>query len=250
MASQDIIANQESLQYGHITVNGAGLTVNGNVYNNGTLFQPQPEPDATITFGLCLGSAPQMDAAYFVGHAAEIDEMSRILQPAMPCRKQRRLVLGGMGGVGKTQLAIAYAERHQQSYDSVFWLNATSKLTLHADLRLVAGLRLPAQELERLDDEQVLARVHEWLSNPRHSRWLLIFDNYDEPAQFPISKYCPYAAHGSIIVTTRLPDYVHFGSDPIRVQPLSDIEESLDILQRRSHRQNVRLGELSVYRVL
>ena len=93
---------------------------------------------------------------------------------------------------------------------------------------------------ETLDDQRVLARVHEWLSNTKNSRWLLIFDNYDEPTQFDISQYCPYAAHGSIVITTRLPDQVQLSSDKVRVQPLRDTDESLEILQRRSRRQNVR----------
>lgn len=231
-------------QYGDILVEGSGVTVVGDV---GTLIVPRTEPDEVAKFGLCLGSALQIDSAQFIGRTAEIEEIRRLFQLGRELARQQRVALGGMGGMGKTQLAIAYATRYQQMYDSIFWLNATSSLTLHADLRLVMGRLLPVYEIERLNDEQVLARFLEWLSRSGNTRWLLIFDNYDEPDEFDIAKYCPYAAHGSVILTTRLPDYVHLSSERIRLQPLNNIEDSLEILQKRSRRQDVRTSKSFAY---
>lgn len=232
-------------QYGDVTVQGTGLTVVGDIYNGGSLSDLQRGSDESMKFGLCLGSAPQIDPTYFVGREAELEEMGNILQPEQP--KQQRLVLGGIGGVGKTQLAIAYAERFRQRYDTVFWLNATSQQTLNADLRLVAGRILQASEMERLNEDQILTRVHEWLSKVNNTRWLLIFDNHDEPAQFDINKFCPYTAHGAVIVTTRLPDCVNLSSDKIRMQPLANIQESLDLLYKRSQREKTADGKLILY---
>lgn len=234
-------------RYENVSANGPGLTVVGNFYNSGTLLQRPPNPEEFTKFGLCLGGAPQIDPAYFVTRATYINGIHRALHPQAAPTKQQRVLLGGMGGVGKTQLAIAYAERYEQYYDSIFWLNATSQLTCNVSLRLVAGRVIRAQQLERLNDDQVLARVCEWLSNPQNKRWLLIFDNYDEPKQFELSKYFPYAAHGSIVITTRSPEYVRFSSHQIRIQPLNRIEESLDILQKRSGRTNIQDGEFHLY---
>ena len=36
---------------------------------------------------------------------------------------RRIIVLHGLGGIGKTQLTVAYAKRHKDSYSAVFWLN-------------------------------------------------------------------------------------------------------------------------------
>lgn len=188
--------------------------------------------------GWCMGSAPLIDPDSFIGRAAEIDAMNETLRPDEASIEPRRVVLGGLGGIGKTQIAIAYARRHQRRYTSVIWLNATSELTLHANLRSVAQGLVPAADLARLDKQQVLARIHEWLSHPENSRWLLIFDNYDDPNQFDVDSFCPNIGHGSVIVTTRLPDLVT--GRRVRVLPLQAIDDSLDILQARSGRENVK----------
>lgn len=193
------------------------------------------------SLGLCLGAAPVIDAGHFVGRAAEVDNIHHILHPVEASGEQRRVVIGGLGGMGKTQLTIAYARHYQQYYTSVLWLNATSDKTLKASFELVMRGILSAAELAQLSDEQIVARAHEWLSDPRNTQWLLIFDNYDEPDQFNINEYIPNIGHGSIIITTRLPDLVR--GEQVRVQPLKDLRDSLAILQTRSQRANMDSGK-------
>lgn len=192
------------------------------------------KPEKVVSLGLCLSSAPQIEPGNFVGRAGELDHMQCILLPGAASTEQRNLVLGGIGGIGKTQLAIAYARRHRHAYSSVLWLNATSESTLKASWRLVMQGLVEAGELEQLSDEQVLARAQGWLAATCNTQWLLIFDNHDEPEGYAIEAYYPQAGHGSIVVTTRLPELV--SGQQIRVQPLQKIEESLDILQARSGR--------------
>lgn len=81
--------------------------------------------------GIHLGQAPYIASEFFVGRGYELDEISKALHPNHKAQKQQRLVLGGMGGIGKTQLAITYAKSGGGSYSSVFWLNAVSKATLN-----------------------------------------------------------------------------------------------------------------------
>lgn len=231
------LTTQRSHQFPSVSTHDHSTVHLGDVYN----FSYEQEQNNVKAFGLCLGLAPLIDPNDFVGRTAELDMMVEILQPGQESVEQRRLVLGGMGGIGKTQLAIAYARRHQRSYESVFWLNATSESTLYVSFRSVARGFLQAQDLEYLGDAQVLARVHDWLLDSRNNRWLLVFDNYDDPDQFDINNYCPNTGHGSVILTTRLPDLVH--GRQVRVQPLNDIEESLNILQTRSQRNDVKHGK-------
>lgn len=169
--------------------------------------------------------------------------MIDILKPGDTGGEQRRLVLGGIGGIGKTQLAIAYARCHHNVYKSVFWLNAASEVALKGSFRSIAERIFDVQEPGVLDDEQISAQVRRWLSDVDNVQWLLIFDNYDEPTQFSIEKYYPPASHGTIIITTRLPDRVA-GSD-LRIGPLQNkIDDGLKILQSRSRRENVACGIL------
>lgn len=196
---------------------------------------------ATRSFGLCLKSAPVIKPGDFVGRAGEIAAIHDLLRPDEAPTEQQRVVLGGMGGIGKTQLAIAYARQHQHSFTSVFWLNATSETTVYASLRPVVQAFVPADDLEKFNNEQALARMHDWLSRPDNTRWLLIFDNHDEPDLFDLESFYPSVGYGSVIITTRLPDRVT--GHQVRVQPLQDIGTGLAILQARSGRTEVQKGK-------
>jgi hypothetical protein len=192
------------------------------------------------SFGLCLGQAPYISSDLFIGRDLELDTMEKALIPRGKLRKQQRLVISGIGGIGKTQLAIAYAERHADLYKSIFWLNAASEAVLQASFRSLAGLILNIKEPGLLEAEEILTRVHQWLSAMGNTQWLLIFDNHDDPSLFDIENYYPPTSHGTILVTTRRPDLV--AGTIIRIQPIRKIEDSLAILQARSQRENVQSG--------
>lgn len=48
------------------------------------------------------------------------------------------VVLHGLGGIGKTQLAIEYIRRHKEKYTAIFWLNANDQDSLKLSFRDVA----------------------------------------------------------------------------------------------------------------
>lgn len=192
-------------------------------------------------YGLCLGDAPQIDADLFKGRSTDLEEMQkRLLNPDTHCDR-RCVILGGIGGVGKTQLAIAFARQYRSSYSSIFWINATSEISLNASFRQVANVIFDQQGLVEQQDEEVLRRVSRWLSQPGNHSWLIIFDNYDEPNTYDITKYYPLATRGSIIVTTRLPSLVN--GVQISVEPLHKVEDSLAIIRARSRRTNTASGK-------
>jgi hypothetical protein len=190
--------------------------------------------------GILRGQAPYIASELFVGRGYELDEIEKILHPDRKAQKQRRLVLGGMGGIGKTQLAIAYAESGRGSYTSVFWLNAVSEATLKDSFRSTASLIFDIEEPGVLEDKEIVRRVHQWLCTPKNTGWLLIFDNYDDPSQFQIDHYYPPASHGAIVVTSRRPD--HVAGTSLYVKPFQHVEDSLAVLQTRSKRENIQSG--------
>lgn len=197
-----------------------------------------------VPVGIQLGQAPYIASELFVGRSYELDEISKALRPNHKAQKQQRLVLGGMGGIGKTQLAIAYAHSGRGSYSSVFWLNAVSEAALKDSFRSIASHIFNVQKHGALEDKEIVRRIHQWLSDPKNTGWLLIFDNYDDPDQFQIDQYYPPASHGAIMVTTRRPDLV--AGSTLRIEPFQDIKDSLAILQTRSKRENVQTGMLLI----
>ncbi|KAJ6117956.1 TPR-like protein [Penicillium sp. IBT 18751x] len=71
-------------------------------------------------FGSCLGRAPYLPTGFFVGRADELAALANALNPSLLTSELQRVILGGVRGVGKTQLAIAYGESRSGSYESCF----------------------------------------------------------------------------------------------------------------------------------
>lgn len=92
--------------------------------------------------------------------------------------------------------------------------------------------------------------VKRWLSLPNNSRWLAVYDNYDNPklpgstdsTAVDIRRFFPEAYQGSIIITTRSAE-VKFGRR-IRVGKLEDVRDSLEILSHASGRESAMDGKL------
>lgn len=61
---------------------------------------------------------------------AREDELARIHTALQGDGSRKVVVLHGLGGIGKTQLAIAYAKRHKDNYSAMFWLNIKDEDTL------------------------------------------------------------------------------------------------------------------------
>jgi hypothetical protein len=107
-------------------------------------------------------------------------------------------VLRGLGGIGKTQLALEYAYRYGGTYRLVWWVRAEEPEVLASDYAALAqALQLPQQAAQ--DQPEIIAAVRQWLE--RHEGWLLILDNAPEPAA--VHAYLPRTTHGHILITSR-----------------------------------------------
>lgn len=169
---------------------------------------------------------------------------------------RRVVVLQDLGGIGKTKLAVAYAKWHRDRYSAIFWLNIKDQDSLKqrfADsarqiLRKHPSASQPSNvDLRNLDE--VMDAVKAWLSLPNNTRWLMIYDNYDnpklpgknDPAALDINSFLPESYHGSIIITTRL-SQVKLGH-PIRIKKLKDVRDSIEILLYTSKREGLINGK-------
>jgi hypothetical protein len=201
--------------------------------------------------GLNLASFPE--ATQFIAREKELSEMHELLQDYS---SRSYVVLHGLGGMGKTQLAITYARRHKEKYTAIFWLNANDENSLKLSFRDVAQQVLRDHPLTSIlssvdydkDLDQVVSVVKAWLDFARNRRWLMIYDNFDNPktpsnpddSAVDIRQFLPRSDYGSIIITTRSAQ-VRQGTR-IHVQKLPDVKEGLEILSNMSGRKGIEKG--------
>jgi Cdc6-like AAA superfamily ATPase len=199
-------------------------------------------------FLVSFSLADVTETEQFVAREDELKQMHNIL-----CGDGTRktAVLHGLGGIGKTQLTVTYAKRYKDSYSAVFWLNIKDVDSLKQSFVNIANQILQdhpsASQLSGLDlngnIDEVVDAVKRWLSLPKNTRWLLIYDNYDNPKipsvkddrAIDVRQYFPRSHQGSIIITTRSAQ-VKLGHQ-IPVKKLTDMKDSLQILAIASGRE-------------
>jgi tetratricopeptide (TPR) repeat protein len=183
---------------------------------------PGPSPDIRFPADetvFLLGGRPA--SATFTGRDELLRELHSRLRSGTPTAAVQ--VLKGLGGVGKTRLAVEYAHRYQQAYDLVAWIQAEQPEALLADYAGLAGpLGLPA--LQQQSD--AVAAVREELG--RRSRWLLIFDNAESPAA--VEELLPDRRDGHVLVTTRTP----WSDAEVLSVPVLPVDAAVAYLRRRT----------------
>jgi tetratricopeptide (TPR) repeat protein len=121
----------------------------------------------------------------------------------------------GLGGIGKTQMALEYAYRYGAKYAAVLWVRADSSASLVSSfVELAWVLNLP--ERNEQDQNVVVEAVQRWLR--LRTDWLLIFDNMDNPVI--ATPFLPKAGPGHLLFTTR-------------AQALSDIAQCMEVQPMR-----------------
>jgi len=145
-----------------------------------------------------MGVLPYPRNPFFLGREEVLARLRRQLQAAQMMALSQPQAICGLGGVGKTQVALEYAYRYGRDYQAVLWTRAASRDTLvTAYLEIASVVHLP--ERDEQDQSVVIAAVKAWLS--QHANWLLILDNADDLTL--LSEFLPSPLSGHLLLTTR-----------------------------------------------
>ncbi|MFI0967587.1 tetratricopeptide repeat protein [Streptomyces sp. NPDC021080] len=89
------------------------------------------------------------------------------------------VVVHGLGGIGKTELAVQYAQTHRHAYDLAWWIDAAGPGAINAALADIAVRLNPFWVGTRPSERALTAWALSWLQ--RHDNWLLVYNNVEDP---------------------------------------------------------------------
>jgi tetratricopeptide (TPR) repeat protein len=183
--------------------------------------------EASLTALAPHWSIPLPRNPYFTGREEILEALHKQLGVEQAVAITQSSALHGLGGIGKTQIALEYTYRHALEYSAVFWIGAETEEQIIASLLHVAEtLQLP--ERAEKDQQRVLTAVQRWLST--HSQWLLIWDNMEDLRV--LDRFLPSVRSGAILITTRCQTLgtLARGIDLVPMEP----EEAMLFLLRRA----------------
>ena len=172
----------------------------------------------------------------FVDRGAILDDLRKSTSQPGSC-----VALFGLGGVGKSQLAIEYTYRVQESSPrSVFWVHSGTQARFMEGYQKIAGLL----KMNGWDDPKAdtLQLVYDWLCNKENGNWVMVIDNADDETVFfdrsakVLFDYIPQSENGRILITSRNRDlaYKLTGSHRsiIEVKPMNEAD-ALALLEKK-----------------
>lgn len=172
----------------------------------------------------------------FKGRDQFLADLRQTFQGAVDTRATaavRGSVVHGLGGVGKTRVAVEYAWRHLDAYSAILFVSADTPEILHRDLAaLTAPLILGLPEQSDFNEVIRVTAVVHWLQE--HSGWLLVLDNADTPeAAAAAEQLLARLSGGHVLITSRLTQWS--AAVPLLELDVLDQPSALEFLLDRTH---------------
>ena len=169
--------------------------------------------------------------SHFTGREVELQTLRRRLtDSSMEVLSQPPQAVYGLGGIGKTEIAVEYAHRYATEYDIVWWVRAEHPDRV-SDSFVKLGRQLNLQDSFGNRDRSVFSVMDALRKGQPYSRWLLIFDNAASPEL--ISEYMVRGpSSGHVIITSREQRWRTVRAEAIEVTEFP-LEESIAFLRKR-----------------
>lgn len=181
---------------------------------------------------------PHARNAYFTGRDQALKDLHDALTRASVAALTQPHAISGLGGIGKTQVAIEFAYRYGSEYKAVLWVRADSRQALISDFIAIAGLlNLPQKDID--DHSLAVAAVKRWLES--NKGWLVILDNADDPKQ--IQEFLPVNPQGRILLTSRAQVFDYLGTAMSSKLEEMFQEEAHEFLLKRTSRNELEPAE-------
>lgn len=168
---------------------------------------------------------------HFTGRESLLTNIRAKICDQSPKEFNHRLALYGMGGVGKTQIAIQYVTQFENEYESIAWITASSQEELWAGLEGIA-LQTGSVNPTSLQPSEIANRVVSWLYEK--DNWLLVLDNVDDIKV--IDGYLPRLRPGGghVLITTRNPNSINIPAEGLEIG-VHEPDEAKQLLLQRAH---------------
>jgi len=230
---------------------------------------------------------PLLDNPHFTGRQEHLEQLYRVFQVERPFENTSSrwkasenlhcALLIGLGGSGKTEIALKYARLHRQDYSAVIWVDGTSPKTLHSSFARISAIfptglqgdqrnyspinfrfnpTVSCLDLPATISSHQSFKITDWLRDSLGYSWLVIIDNMDDPKMIDeVETFLPLWQTGDVIITSRNREASRLGT-AIQVSEMEHSEAVQlllrstrsaaqdDILAASASRLAVKLGNL------
>ncbi|KAJ7463217.1 P-loop containing nucleoside triphosphate hydrolase protein [Mycena latifolia] len=134
--------------------------------------------------------------------------------------KQRIFLLYGLGGAGKTQIALKFIQDSASHFTDIFLIDTSTVETIDAGLKTIATTKSVGESSKD---------ALQWLKSKK-DEWLLLFDNADDP-KINLNNFFPQCNHGNILITSRNPGLCIYAGAHCMVSDMEAVD-AIELLLR------------------